>query len=283
MHILCSDCIRIFRINSFVENMIDCSFHLMNNISAFSAILIKVCFTYRLKRNTDDISSLDDGTKKPKLASVNAQGIPSQSPVQSQIYSQPETQHLSQSNCQNSSQSLSYTMSYNAQQPQAQTKRGPGRPKKVQGPQGSLCSPKPDNQSLFENGSILSPPSNDKRRKPSSNSISVKDEILASPPPVSNMKAAPTKQRRRQSKKDQNIPDHDMQSVTSPSAKNSSVALSPSPFLPSPARTPGSSSSVSFTHSRDLTVNISDLDKLFEASDDEDDLDNRHKVRFILI
>lgn len=158
-----------------------------------------------------------------------------------------------------------------------QARRGPGRPKKAQGAQSSMYSPKAEN-SIVENGSILSPPNNDKRRRASNSSMKIKEEMLTSPPSISNMKAATVKARQRPSKKDQTGPEHDGQSVTSPSARNSSVALSPSPFLPSPARTPGSSSGVSFTHSKDLTVNISDLDKLFEASDDEDDMDNRHKV-----
>ena len=69
-----------------------------------------------------------------------------------------------------------------------------------------------------------------------------------------------------------------MPHVTSPASRGNSVALSPAPFMPSPARTPGSSSGVSFTKSKDLMVNISDLDNLFDASDDEDDVDSSNKV-----
>ena len=237
----------------------------------------------RLKRNTEDSGNVDDATKKAKLSSngsaqlpsYNASTPPPQSPAQSQLHSQADAQFHSQPI--NSQQSHTYNLQQQSQpQTQTQAKRGPGRPKKVQ---GTLYSPKAE-ASIVENGSILSPPANDKRRRVSSNSTKVKEEILASPPLVSNMKAASVKQRRRPSKKDHTPADHDMQSVTSPSARGGSVALSPAPFLPSPARTPGSTSSVSFTHSKDLTVNISDLDKLFEeaSSDDEEELDNRNRV-----
>ena len=247
-----------------------------------SIYLFAAFFELRVKRNTEDPGNLDDATKKAKLSSYghskfptfNASTPPPQSPAQSQHHPQSDSQfHLTNSH------SLSHATSHNAQQqqqPHTQAKRGPGRPKKVQ---GSLYSPKAEG-SIIENGSILSPPANDKRRRASNSSAKVKEEILSSPPPVLNMKSGSVKQKRRPSKKEHSAPDPDIQSVTSPSPRCSSVALSPSPFLPSPARTPGSTSSVSFTHSRDLTAKVSDLDNLFEGSDDEDELDNRSKVIF---
>ena len=240
----------------------------------------------RLKRNTENAATLDDVTKKAKLSSYsssqtsafNAPTPPPQSPAQVQLHPQLDSPFHSQTG---TSQSMSNIMPHNVQQhqPHSQTKRGPGRPKKAQ---GSIYSPKAEGN-IVENGFILSPPMADKRRRASNSSTRTRDEILSSPPPLSNMKAGPVKQKRRASKKDHSTPDPDIQSVASPSARGSSVALSPAPFLPSPARTPGSTSSVSFTHSKDLAANISDLDKLFEGSDDEDELDNTSKVSSLSI
>ena len=144
-----------------------------------------------------------------------------------------------------------------------------------------MYSPK-NEQNVLENGSILSPPVADKRRRPSNQSAKVKDESIVSPPSVSSIKAAPVKgSRRRPSKKDQSLSDNELPPVTSPSARSGTVALSPSPYLPSPARTPGSSSGISFTQSKDLVVEFSDRDKLFEFSDDEDDQDNKSRVSFL--
>ena len=245
-----------------------------------SCILFHYVRFIRLKRNTENAVTLDDITKKAKLSSYNnsqpsafnAPTPPPQSPAQAHLHPQVDSPFHSQTG---TSQSIS-NLPHNVQQhqPHSQTKRGPGRPKKAQ---GSIYSPKAEGN-IVENGFILSPPMADKRRRASNSSTRTKEEILSSPPPLSNMKAGPVKQKRRASKKDHSTPDPDIQSVASPSARGSSVALSPAPFLPSPARTPGSTSSVSFTHSKDLAANISDLDKLFEGSDDEDELDNTNKV-----
>ena len=249
----------------------------------FLVLVLKIAFYFsgRIKRTPED-SNVDDGIKKPKLASYGNikkqqqtnQGTPlPQSPAQPHSYSQQDSQYQSHP----SNMNHSHLSSQNQQQPQSSApKRGPGRPKR-QPSSSSLLSPKTESN-IFENGTILSPPSTDRRRRSSTQPAKIKEEGLASPPPISSIKAAPVKSRRRLSKKDHTVADNEMPHVTSPASRGNSVALSPAPFMPSPARTPGSSSGVSFTKSKDLMVNISDLDNLFDASDDEDDMDSGNKV-----
>lgn len=238
-------------------------------------------YLHRMKRTPED-SNTDDGIKKPKLASYGNmkkqqqanQGTPlPRSPAQPHSHSQQDNQYQPHPTNINHS----HLSSQNQQQPQpAAPRRGPGRPKK-QPSSSSLLSPKTE-PNIFENGTILSPPLTDRRRRSSTQPVKIKEEGLASPPPISSIKAAPVKSRRRPSKKDHTPADTEMPHVTSPASRGNSVALSPAPFMPSPARTPGSSSGVSFTKSKDLMVNISDLDNLFDASDDEDDMDSSNKV-----
>eukprot|EP00795_Rhopilema_esculentum_P015506 gene15506-6767_t len=243
-----------------------------------------------VKRTTENANNVDESTKKVKLASyAQPQQQQPQQPQQPQHQQQSYAaasppQSPSPSHFHSQTDSLSYQQTSNASSSahqQLQTRRGPGRPKKQSTSQSSIYSPKND-QNILENGSILSPPVADKRRRPSSQSTKIKDEAIVSPPSVSSIKAAPVKgSRRRPSKKDQSLSDNELPPVTSPSARSGTVALSPSPYLPSPARTPGSSSGISFTQSKDLVVEFSDRDKLFEFSDDEDDQDNKSRQSHI--
>eukprot|EP00794_Sanderia_malayensis_P013792 gene13792-15235_t len=246
-----------------------------------------------IKRSTDQVN--DPSSKRCRSQSgiqsqqqqATALQLDSQSAqMQSRSsYDQQSPHHqLQQQQQQLSQQQLSQTSTQqslaNQQQQQLTMRRGPGRPKKPScsssGAALPLTSPTgaaTDVTNIFENDVILSPPSVDRRRKSGTTQNAKAKDGLVSPPPISTIKAGGVKSRRRPSKKsDQSYSfEADAFPMMSPSARSNPPSLSPLPHLPSPARTPGSTSGISFTHSRDLTVNISDLDKLFEGSDEEDD------------
>ena len=219
-----------------------------------------------MKRTTEQVN---DGLKKVRLSSGGNQNL--------QNFTEPPTdpsrshQDLQiPSPMQQSPYSQAHPPLPTQNQHQMSAKRGPGRPKRQStSSNSSLVSPSADSN-MYDNDPIISPPSVERRRKSSTPTAKTRD-TLASPPPISNIKAGTVKSRRRPSKKDQHPTDPDMMPMMSPSGRGNPVALSPLSHLPSPARTPGSISSVSFTHSKDLTVNISDLDKLFGGSDDDED------------
>ena len=245
-----------------------------------AATFFTICLIFRVKRGTEQLNNTSDASKKAKLSAYSkqhpTQSVPfsPQSPSQNHNQSQPDLQILSQSHQIPHSQTSPQLLNQKHQQPQ---KRGPGRPKKQNAIATNVLSPTMD-ASTYEMDVILSPPSVDRRRRSVTQKTKSADG-LASPPPISTIKTGSFKSRRRPSKKDQATTDQEILPMMSPSARSGSVTLSPSPQQPSPVRTPGSTSGVSFTHSKDLTVNISDLDKLFEGSDDEGEHDHNVKVR----
>ncbi len=227
--------------------------------------MFKLLHFHRVKRTIDQLS---DGSKRARTPSGGSQmPTPYQMDTSMPTQTGPHNELQSMSHSQQMTHSQSFQNVPNQQQPM---KRGPGRPKKQSSSSvASILSPNME-QNIYESDGIVSPPSVDRRRKSGGQTSRSKDG-LTSPPPISTIKSGAVKSRRRPSKKEQHSFESDTVPMMSPSARSNPPSLSPLPHLPSPARTPGSISSVSFTHSKDLTVNISDLDKLFEGSDEEED------------